>query len=168
MSVIIQSVCRKRARHRSDGPSVGLPEFFQPSLTTRQRAAQYAPGETTPHAVGFLHRIRHHTLRRQPTYHHAGYGCWRSHQYIYSQPPNFSAILTQTSRCYVSPAAQIQRSIIVPPLLCNNGRSVVLNRPFQLRRREAKYCDIVGIGRQTAGSGESAPARPIRRSDTAK
>ncbi|QUJ07016.1 hypothetical protein KCP70_21000 [Salmonella enterica subsp. enterica] len=74
------SVCRKRAR-RIGLTAPWIAEFFSQSLTTRQRRAKYAPGEIHAARRRFLHRIRHHTLRRQPTYHHAGYGCWRRSVY---------------------------------------------------------------------------------------
>lgn len=85
-----------------------------------------------------------------------------------NQPPNFSAILTQDQPVKsVSPAAQIQRSIIVPPLLCNNGCSVVLNR-LPITPPEAKYQISSALMAARPQEVRISASTPIRRSDTAK
>ena len=84
------------------------------------------------------------------------------------QLPIFSAMLTHDQPVKsVRPAAQMQSSAMVPPLLCNIGCSAVLSR-LPITPPEAKYQMSSAFIAARPHEVRMMASTPIRRSETAK
>ncbi|MNP65382.1 hypothetical protein D3C76_1609670 [compost metagenome] len=84
------------------------------------------------------------------------------------KPPSFSAMLTHDQPVKsVSPAAQIQSSVMVPPLLWSMGLSAVLNR-LPITPPDAKYQISSALIAARPHEVRISASAPIKRSETAK